>query len=436
MRKHLFGIFSLFVLASAGTAQSNYALSFSPATNKSVMVPYVETLAPTGALTVEAWMYAETFSGSPSIISKTETGGYAIYAVSGFLCFDIRLNGQYRTVSTSGDALLNAWHHVAATSDGRYVRLYVDGTLKSTFDAGSTYPIQYAYNNALIFGAEASNANNTGGSHFSGALDEIRIWNTERSYAEINSGMSTTMSGNESGLIGYWNFDEGSGTVANDLTANGNDGTLLNSPAWISSGVTLPVELVSFTAASSDKGAELRWRTVTEVNNQGFEIQRSEMSASDRTLGGDGHFEWSNAGFVEGNGTSNIPHEYLFTDRSVSAGTYSYRLKQIDRDGKFNYSQEAVVTIGAVPKIFALEQNYPNPFNPATTIGFTLQVSGFTTLKIYDALGRHAATLVNGVKEQGPHTVQFNAEGLASGIYFYHLRTGEYTEVKKMHLLR
>jgi hypothetical protein len=91
---------------------------------------------------------------------------------------------------------------------------------------------------------------------------------------------------------------------------------------------------------------------------------------------------------------------------------------------------------GTLPEKFSLSQNYPNPFNPTTTIGFTIQDAGFTSLKIYDALGREVATLIDGVKEAGSHTIAFNAAGLSSGVYFYTLRAGNAVATKKMLLLK
>jgi len=91
---------------------------------------------------------------------------------------------------------------------------------------------------------------------------------------------------------------------------------------------------------------------------------------------------------------------------------------------------------GAVPKEFVLKQNYPNPFNPATKIGFKVQGSGFTSLKVYDILGREVATLVNETLEAGEYSVSFDATNVTSGVYFYTLKAGNHSITKKMLLLR
>jgi hypothetical protein len=85
---------------------------------------------------------------------------------------------------------------------------------------------------------------------------------------------------------------------------------------------------------------------------------------------------------------------------------------------------------------FFLEQNYPNPFNPSTRIAFSVQRSGFTTLKVYDILGREVRTLVNETLQSGSHEVTFNAEGLSSGVYFYRLQAGEFAQTRRLLLLR
>ncbi|MFA6541768.1 MAG: hypothetical protein WCT99_09210, partial [Bacteroidota bacterium] len=100
----------------------------------------------------------------------------------------------------------------------------------------------------------------------------------------------------------------------------------------------LPVELVSLSVSSASSNAELKWKTATEVNNFGFEIERKPLPIT--PLPGEGIKGWDRVGFVEGSGTTNAPKEYSFADKNLSAGKYSYRLKQIDRDGKFEYSQE------------------------------------------------------------------------------------------------
>jgi hypothetical protein len=208
--------------------------------------------------------------------------------------------------------------------------------------------------------------------------------------------------------------------------------TTLGQFAAVYDETALPVELVSFNVSSRRLNAEIAWKTATEVNNHGFEIQRSE--GRDQKSGSG---LWTKVGFVEGNGTSNTTHEYSFTDRVVSAGTYAYRLKQIDRDGKFGYSTEVEVTVGSAPLTFALEQNYPNPFNPSTNIEFTVPVTGKASLKVYNIMGQEVATLFEGIAESGVfHRVTFRGSNNASGIYLCRLVSGNSAQVRKMLLTK
>jgi hypothetical protein len=194
----------------------------------------------------------------------------------------------------------------------------------------------------------------------------------------------------------------------------------------------LPVELASFTAIASNNSTTLSWKTATETNNYGFEIERRTVESVSR-----GVVEWTKVGFVAGNGTSSSTHTYSYTDANVSSGTYAYRLKQIDNDGSYKYSSEAEVTIN-LPTSYAVGQNYPNPFNPTTTIKYDIPVGtyGNTSIKVYDIIGREIATLVNETKEAGSYQVIFNASKLASGVYFYKLQSGSYTSVKKLVLMK
>jgi hypothetical protein len=190
----------------------------------------------------------------------------------------------------------------------------------------------------------------------------------------------------------------------------------------------VPVELTSFTAKTSDGSVELSWITATETNNQGFEVQRSN--------GG----EFEAIAFVDGHGTTTETNAYSYTDKNLVAGAYSYRLKQVDFDGTFEYSNVVEVDVPA-PAVFALDQNYPNPFNPSTKINFRLAVDSKVSLKVFDVLGQEVATLLNGDFVAGSHTVNFNASGLNSGVYMYRIEaTGNdgtnFTSVKKMILTK
>ena len=165
-----------------------------------------------------------------------------------------------------------------------------------------------------------------------------------------------------------------------------------------------------------------------EQNNQGFEVQRSTNN------------QFTTIGFVNGFGTTTDIHNYSFTDTDVQTGTYYYRLKQVDYNGEYAYSDVVQVDVEA-PAVFALEQNYPNPFNPSTKITFNLAVDSKVSLKVFDVLGQEVTKLIGTNMTAGVHEVNFNAAGLNSGVYFYRIdATGvdgtNFTSVKKMILTK
>ena len=140
-------------------------------------------------------------------------------------------------------------------------------------------------------------------------------------------------------------------------------------------------------------------------------------------------------GFVPGTGTTTQMHSYSYTDENVSAGDYSYRLKQVDFDGSFEYSQVVEAVVGGAYE-FALEQNYPNPFNPSTNIKYSLKAKSYVELKVINLLGEEVKTLVSEEQQAGSYTINFDASSLASGIYFYTLKAGDFVSTKKMILLK
>jgi hypothetical protein len=186
----------------------------------------------------------------------------------------------------------------------------------------------------------------------------------------------------------------------------------------------VPVELTSFTAASNGADVELSWRTSTETNNQGFQVER--MNAG-------GSFE--QVGYVAGFGTTTEPKAYSFVDSKLEAGSYTYRLKQIDFDGTYTYSEEVNAEV-EIPLEYALEQNYPNPFNPSTTIKYSIPEDGFVKLAVYNLLGEEVATIVSNVQKAGRYEVNFSANGLSSGVYVYRIEAANFTASKKLVLMK
>ena len=191
----------------------------------------------------------------------------------------------------------------------------------------------------------------------------------------------------------------------------------------------IPVELISFTATSNVNEVILNWSTVTEINNLGFEVERIQKSNIKIQN------EWEKIGFVPGFGTTTEPKIYSYSDSKVLTGKYTYRLKQIDFDGSFEYSKEVEVEV-YVPFKFLLEQNFPNPFNPSTKIKYSVPQTSQVQIKVFDLLGKEIETLVNEEKPAGTYEIEFNAANLPSGVYFYQLKADNYIETKKMILIK
>ncbi len=185
-----------------------------------------------------------------------------------------------------------------------------------------------------------------------------------------------------------------------------------------------PVELTSFAATSNEGNVILNWATATETNNRGFDVERKSMNS-----------EYQKVGYVAGFGTSTEPKSYSFADNNINAGNYTYRLKQIDFNGSYSYSNEVNVKVTS-PLQYSLEQNYPNPFNPNTTIKYSMPEDGFVKLKVYNLLGEEIISLVNNEQKAGRYEVVFDASRFASGVYYYRLETSKYTSIKKMILLK
>lgn len=208
---------------------------------------------------------------------------------------------------------------------------------------------------------------------------------------------------------------------------------LLNYQNYALAGYSLglvPVELTSFTAASANNEVILNWQTATEVNNKGFEVERKLNDV------------WNAIGYVDGKGTTTDIQNYTYTDKNVASGqTYSYRLKQVDYNGQYEYSNVIEIEVSNIPSQFELVQNFPNPFNPTTRINFNLAVDSRVSIKIFNSIGEEVKTLVSGNYSAGLHNETFDASGLNSGVYVYKIEAvgidgKSFTAAKKMILAK
>jgi hypothetical protein len=233
---------------------------------------------------------------------------------------------------------------------------------------------------------------------------------------------------------GYDEFDEAPKMVSDELqgaviTWTQNDYDVFASRIFNNG--ALPVELTTLTSTIEHGSVNLVWHTSTEVNNYGFDVERKSEAE-----------DWLKIGFVIGNGNSNSPKNYSFEDENPPSGKIQYRLKQIDFDGKYKYSDVVEVNIDA-PTLFALKQNYPNPFNPTTTIKYSIPASlnsskggANVKLSVYDVLGRAVVRLVDEEKLPGNYEVKFDGSNIPSGVYFYRIQAGSFSQTKKLILIK
>src|SRR5690606_33127605 len=168
----------------------------------------------------------------------------------------------------------------------------------------------------------------------------------------------------------------------------------LDSPYFI------PVELISFTGNIVDGKIYLEWKTATEINNQGFEL---EISYDNQTF--------EKIAFIQGFGTSSEEHTYSYVYHNLPSEKIYFRLKQIDFDGTYDHS--SVIEIeGTVPSEYNLSQNFPNPFNPSTSISFSLPVDASVKIELYNMLGEKLSDIVNSQFKAGINKIDFIADGL------------------------
>ncbi|MFZ1289033.1 MAG: T9SS type A sorting domain-containing protein [Melioribacteraceae bacterium] len=290
---------------------------------------------------------------------------------------------------------------------------------------------QVSFGDQTDFDANVAKINSTANTH---AMGRYRVSGISNSSASMNLQWKTAGGGVVTQVF----------TLAN-TTPWASSPTVLN--AINPSDQPLPVELSSFNVnAVEGTKAQLNWETATEVNNYGFEVERSIVSEKAKVKSENetansavDNLTWEKVAFVEGHGNSNSPKLYSFTDKNLVGGSkFMYRLKQIDIDGTFEYSD--AVEIEVLPTKYELLQNYPNPFNPTTNIKFSLPEDAKVSINIYNVLGEKVASILNEDLKAGFHQVDFNAFSsgyqLASGIYLYSIESSNFRQVKKMMLMK
>jgi hypothetical protein len=267
-------------------------------------------------------------------------------------------------------------------------------------------------------------------------FDFIYLSNKDVDTVLYGDSVAHAVAGSTKGTVYLQKFWDICGNQIIQLMKNASKSTAdLIYTAWIDAGspnpnLSNPVELISFTASADQGLINLNWKTATELNNSGFDIERASINNSD------GNISYTKIGFVKGAGNSLIPNSYSFSDKMNISGKYYFRLKQIDNDGSFKYSTPVEVNFNSLVYSFNLDQNYPNPFNPSTTIVYSLPEASNVKLSVYNALGQQVKIVENVYKNAGNYRVTLNAYDLNSGIYFYKIEAGQFSQIRKMILLK
>jgi hypothetical protein len=367
--------------------------------------------------------------------AKTNISGTSLYnRAIGFQSFelDIAINNNVLYIFdeawyNTGTAISNGiWYHIAITFNNGTLTVYVDGS--NVFSLSNR-----AFNfTSQFFRIGAKQGSVTTNTSWNGEIDELRFWTKSLSQTEIQNVNNCELIGNELCLGGYWNFNQGTAggnnsgeTTLNDLHSNNNDGTLTNftlsgsTSNWVTSvaGISgscsnvmcsaLPVDLIEFAGNVYNKGVNLKWITANELNNLGFDIQKSN----------NGRY-WQVIDFIEGKGTTNEINEYQYQDSNPYSGINYYRLRQIDYDGQYNYSDIAIVRYEGNGE----SSIYPNPATSEVTITITEP----TTLQIMDVYGR---VLINQNIPEGQNTI--NLSELPVGILIFMLGDQRYKVMKE-----
>ncbi|MBT3629756.1 MAG: T9SS type A sorting domain-containing protein [Candidatus Marinimicrobia bacterium] len=393
------------------------------------------------AWTIECWIYPSEVPGSgtfPAIIDRKYSFGFYLRNTSGNCGLGIvALSGGGTGFDIEGTChsgtsymSINDWHHVAASYDGTTTRLFIDGSIVST-----STDVDFDLD-ASVSAVNVAARNNYGYErYFSGALDEIRYSKSARYSSAFTISTSEPEHSSDDDTIFLLHLNSGSGTSITDASSNFSGISLRSSTndatwrAWDFYGtdLSLPVELTYFKGKSTSKGIALSWETASEIENQGFIIERKMEGAQASKL----MTSYLKNPALEGAGSTTSSSQYSWIDTDVKPGsTYYYTLSDVDYQGSETRHKALKVTYtepeeDTKPLAFQVSSIYPNPFNPSTSIQLNLDEAATLSLSIYNAKGQLVESLVqNQDYSAGEHTLNWHAGAVSSGIYFVQISSG------------
>lgn len=454
MKLRLFFVFLFLVSVMALTAQ-NTGLFFNGTSNYVTLGTNASNPDMSGAtgITLSAWIRPNSLrTGADS--NRNTIIDFPCQTTSSMVSMYLRENGKVRfggrsqasdafqdLVTTNAVIATNTWQYVTGVLDysAQTVRFYLNGSLvqSSTGKAFGSSTYIPGNGNAEIIGCGTGLVS----THFyHGMIDEVKLWNVPLTQAQIQFQMYKEYTTNlPANLVGYWNFNEGSGTTAGDLGAGSNDGTIFGA-TW-SESITLPVELSSFAASPTAQNyVTLQWVTQSETNVLGYYIYRN------------GQNDVATASIVSplitATNTTNQT-TYTYTDTDVDNGQWYYWLQNVDFDGTDTFHGPVLCTVGQsnesgtppIPVKSGIQNIYPNPFNPTTTLVFYLVKPGFLDVSIYNSRGQIVRGFNEGFKENGEYRLLWdgmddNGAPCASGTYVIRMKSGNDIFMRKAMLLK
>ncbi len=416
--RNLYLHFATALFLSVGLTAQNHSLDFQSSGNNRVSLTGLNL---TGAFTIEAWVKPNEKTDFSTILSNKEGGGSNpgfTFAINQWQTNNRKLILETKGVAQATDNAVIAWgvwQHVAITYDGSVAIFYVNGSV-----APSSGSVVLETSSLGTYIGDWANYVNDG--NYDGVMDELRVWSVARTQSEIQNNMNGELSGTPAGLTAYYKFNHGTNPGGNnsgqtsltDHAGGDNNGTLLNFTLsssrsnWIAES-PLPVELTAFYARLSENNVTLHWKTASELNNKGFEVERSADSR-----------QWSRLTFVPGNGTTHAEQSYHYTDTNPVSGINYYRLRQVDFDGRHEYSKIVVVEQWGNVSSLAVS---PNPAKERLLCSLRTDYAGAATLTLLGLDGKPVITRPV-VLQGGPAQFEFALENVQPGMYFVSLQLG------------
>lgn len=420
-------------LAGWLTAQGN-AVSFDGVNDHVQVTP---GLGITTVYTAEAWIYPTNLTGTAGDIATFGHTVFSASATAGNFPLWVTVYGPnviVRSWTTSNTGVsynagltVNQWYHIAVTATrGGLTKLFVNGmeVLSFTNNNASSWPASFTI--GAIRPVRAPN-----NLPFQGLIDEVRVWNVIRTPGEILTNMNIPLNPSTPGLVGYWKFDETTGTIAYDSTTPAQNGTLTNGAFFVPSDLTLPIVLSSFTATlTSQYFVQLHWVTQSETDVMGYVIYRSETN--------DLANAYQASPMINATNTATQTN-YSFTDSEVTPGTWYYWLQSVELNGSFNFHGPVMATVvvdqgGEAPEIpgsTGIKNVFPNPFNPNVTVQYEVREAQPVSVKIYNTRGQVVQSYDMGVVSPGIHNLTWQADSLPAGIYMIKMRVGNSISQRK-----